>query len=235
MTTDDDGWDRSAAAWLAQQGERGDFGRVAVLDPVMLELALAGRPRFVDIGCGEGRFVRMLARHGLVGTGIDPTHALITAARERDGEGDYRTARAEQLPLADAAVDLAIFYLSLCDIADLDAALSEAVRVLRPGGRVLIANLSSINTAGAWVKDDEGRALHYAIDDYMLTRPVRQQWAGIDVLNWHRPFSVYFAALLAQGLVLARFLEPRVHADAPRKPKFDRVPNFVVMEWHKPA
>lgn len=230
----DEGWDRSAAAWLAQQGEDGDFGRAHVLDPVMLELALPGAPRFVDIGCGEGRFVRLLARHGLVGVGVDPTQALIDAARERDAGGDYRVGRAEQLPLADATVELAIFYLSLCDIAELDAALREALRVLTPGGRILIANLSSINTAGAWVKDEQGRALHYAVDDYLEVRPLRQQWAGIDVLNWHRPFSVYFEALLQQGLVLRRFLEPRVHASAPPKPKFDRVPNFVVMEWQRP-
>ena len=234
-TTPDDGWKRSAAAWLAQQGETGDFGRVAVLDPVMVELAQDAGRRFVDIGCGEGRFVRRLAQHGIAGVGIDPTEALVATARARDPGGDYRVGQAEALPCNDAEFDFAVFYLSLCDIAGIVEAVGEAVRVVRPGGRLLIANLSSVNTAGAWVKDADGRALHYAIDDYARERPVRQRWAGIDVLNWHRPFSAYFEVLLGHGLTLRRFLEPLTHSTAPPKPKFDRVPNFVVMDWQTPG
>lgn len=233
--TADNGWDASAAAWLAVQGEHGDFGRAAVLDPVMLELALAAGGRFLDVGCGEGRLVRMLAAQGMTGCGIDPTEALIDTARQRDPAGDYRVAGGEALPFSDGEFDLVISCLALCDMPDLDAAASEMARVLRPGGRLIFANLSSINTAGAWEKDLLGRPRHYAIDDYMVERTVRQRWAGIDVLNWHRPFSAYFAAFLGQGLALRQFLEPMVHPSAPPKPKFDRVPNFVVMEWEKPA
>lgn len=231
----DNGWSRSAAAWLARQGERGDFGRVAVLDPVMLELVGAAALRVLDVGCGEGRFVRMLTARGHVGVGLDPTESLVVAARERDPGGDYRVGQAEALPFGASEFDLVVFYLSLCDIPGLDAAIAEATRVLRPGGRVLIANLSSINTAGAWHRDLFGRPRHYAIDRYLEERPVRQRWAGIDVVNHHRPLSRYFGALLAHGLVLRRFLEPPVHPSQPPKPKFDRVPNFVVMEWQRPA
>jgi hypothetical protein len=45
------GWEESAAAWIADMGEHGDFGRRYVLDPVMLLLALAARPATVlDVG-----------------------------------------------------------------------------------------------------------------------------------------------------------------------------------------
>jgi len=230
----DNGWDRSAAAWLAQQGEAGDWGRTAVLDPVMLQLAGSAGGRFIDIGCGDGRFVRMLAAAGLKGVGIDPTERLIDAAMERDPGGDYRVAGGEALPFADGEFDFAVFYLSLCDIPDLSAAVHEAARVIRPGGQLLIANLSSINTAGVWQRDLLGRITHYSVDDYMVERPVRQRWAGIDIQNWHRPFSSYFAVLLEAGLQLRAFLEPLSHPDVPPKPKFDRVPNFVVMRWDKP-
>lgn len=232
---DDNGWDRSAEPWLARQGASGDWGRTAVLDPVMLDLACAAGGRFIDIGCGDGRFVRMLAGAGVAGIGIDPTQRLIDAARERDPAGDYRVGRAEALPFDDGAFDLAVFYLSLCDIPDLAAAVQEAVRVIRPGGQVLLANLSSINTAGVWERDLLGRPAHYSVDDYMVERPVRQAWAGIDVVNWHRPFSAYFAAFHGAGLTLREFLEPLPHAAVAPKPKFNRMPNFVVMRWEKPA
>lgn len=231
----DGGWTRSAPAWLARQGERGDWGRVAVLDPVMTELACAAGGRFLDVGCGEGRFVRLLSAHGLAGVGVDPIEPLLATARERDPRGDYRIGRGESLPCGAEEFDLVVFYLSLCDIPDLPAAIGEARRVLRPGGTLLIANPSSINSAGQWQRNLLGRPLHYAVDDYMRERAVRLQWAGIDIVNYHRPFSRYFEVLLGHGLVLRRFLEPLVHASAAPKPKFDRVPNFVVMEWQKPS
>lgn len=232
----DTGWDQSAAAWLHTIGEGGDFGRVAVLDPVMSGLAAGFSGRALDVGCGEGRFVRMLKAQGFDACGIDPTAALIDAARTRDPEGDYHVAGGEALPFADASFDLVTSYLALCDIEHIDAALAETVRVLKPGGHFLFANLSSINTAGVWQKTLLGQAQHYAIDQYMDERVVRQRWNGIDIANWHRPFSFYMQRLLSLGLNLRHFDEPLTQgAYAGTKPKFDRMPNFVVMLWQKPA
>jgi SAM-dependent methyltransferase len=54
-------WQASADAWIADMGEFGDFGRRYVLDPVMLPRALLRSPKkALDVGCGEGRFCRML-------------------------------------------------------------------------------------------------------------------------------------------------------------------------------
>src|SRR5688572_30921420 len=104
MSDDDNGWQASAAAWIADMDERGDFGRRYVLDPVMLPRALALKPRAaLDVGCGEGRFCRMLAKHGVETTGIDPTPSLIAHARQRAPNGRYIQAKAEALPFEDAS------------------------------------------------------------------------------------------------------------------------------------
>lgn len=232
----DTGWDQSAAAWLDTMGDDGDFGRVAVLDPVMTGLAGRFSGKAIDVGCGEGRFVRTLKAQGFDACGIDPTAALIDAARARDPGGDYCVAGGEALPFDDGGFDLVTSYLALCDIENIDAALAEMVRVLKPGGHLLFANLSSINTAGVWKKSLLGEAQHYAIDHYMDERPVRQRWNGIDILNWHRPFSFYMRRLIDLGLILRHFDEPKTQgAYAGTKAKFDRMPNFVVMLWEKPA
>ena len=142
-------------AWIADMGEFGDFGRRCVLDPVMLPRALSRSPKKAhDVGCGEGRFCRMLKPHGVEGTGIDPTPALLAAALARDPECTYLEAAAERLPFDDNAFDLVISYLSLIDIRDMQAAISEMARVLNPDGAVLIANLNSFNTAcSGWVRE----------------------------------------------------------------------------------
>jgi SAM-dependent methyltransferase len=237
----DDGWQSSASAWIADMGESGDFGRRYVLDPVMLPRAVAHSPaNALDVGCGEGRFCRMLRARGVAVVGVDPTPALIAMARARDGHATYVRGRAEWLPFPDASFDLVVSYLSLIDIPDAPAAIREMVRVLRPGGTVLIANLTSFNTAGAdggWIKDGDGRRLHYPIDNYMDERAMWIEYRGIRVRNHHRPLSTYLRVLLDAGLVLTHFDEPRPTDEAPpaRAARYVRAPWFLVMEWLKPA
>jgi SAM-dependent methyltransferase len=237
----DNGWQSSADAWIAEMGDRGDFGRHYVLDPVMLPRALARSPKkALDVGCGEGRFCRMLKPHGVDVVGVDPTPALIAAARSRDTGGVYLEAPAERLPFGSATFDLVVSYLSFIDIPDIESAIPEMARVLRPGGVLLIANLNSFNTACAdqgWIKDSSGRRLHYPVDDYLQERAMWIEYRGIRIVNYHRPMNTYMRALLDAGLVLTYFDEPGPRAGTPasRAAAYRRVPWFLVMEWLKPA
>ena len=237
------GWESSAQAWidsLGEHGERGDWGRQHVLDPVMM--ARVGRGRFgdaLDVGCGEGRFCRMLKAVGVRAMGIDPTDQFIALARERDPTGDYRLGRAEQLEFPDASFDLAVSYITLIDIPDFRAAIAEMTRVLRPGGSLLMANLTGFTSACAargWVKDDKGEHLHFPVDNYLSEFPFWLEWSGIRIENWHRPLEAYMSAFLEAGLILKFFAEPEPQSgEALLREHARRVPWFVVMEWQRPA
>lgn len=231
------GWDASAAAWIAIQGEDGDFGRVHVLDVPMLALVEQLAPASVlDVGCGEGRFCRMLASRGIATTGIDPTAALIERARALHPEGDYRVAAAETM--TEPPHDLVVCYLSLIDMPDLDAALARIVAAIRPGGHLLIANLTAFNTAAVhlgWVKPMIGEP-SFPIDHYLDERPRRTAWRGVDIFNHHRPLKRYMQALLGHGLVLTHFDEPpATGGPADKRDRYNRVPNFHIMGWQKPG
>lgn len=232
------GWDQSAQAWIASLGERGDWSREHVLDPVMLG-RLAGRPfeHALDVGCGEGRFCRMLKDAGIATIGIDPTKALIEEARRRDPDGDYWLGRAEALPFEAARFDLVVSYLTLIDIADFRVAIREMARVLKPGGTLLIANLTSFFSAccsQGWVKDAAGVRLHYPVDHYLDEFPSWVEWSGARVENWHRPLGAYMATFLDNGLRLSFFSEPEpVSGDPLRQAIYRRAPWFVVMEWRR--
>ncbi len=219
-------------------GERGDFGRAFVLDAPMLDEALKAAPKTaLDIGCGEGRFCRMLRERGVAAIGIDPTAALVEEARARDPAGDYRMGRAEALDLGNAAFDLVVSYLSLIDIEDAEAAIREMARVLAPGGALVIAHINGFTTAGepeGWRRDILGRA-RFTFDHYLDIRATEIAWKGIRIVNWHRPLSFYFKALHAVGLTLRHFDEPEPldGADEARAARYRRAPHFCVMRWEK--
>ena len=238
----DNGWESSAQAWvdsIGERGERGDWGRQHVLDPVMMaRVESGGFANALDVGCGEGRFCRMLKAAGVRATGIDPTRPLLDLARQRDQSGDYRLGRAEQLEFPDASFDLVVSYITLVDIPDFRAAIGEMARVLRPGGSLLVANLTGFTSACAdrgWVKDDKGEYLHFPVDNYLREFPFWFEWSGIRIENWHRPLSAYMTAFLEAGLTLKFFSEPGpVSGDEPQQERARRVPWFVVMEWQRP-
>lgn len=228
------GWDESAEAWIAAMGEDGDFSRKFVLDKPMMECVRSGDFKYaLDVGCGEGRFSRMLREIGIQTVGIDPTEILIEEARRRDPDGDYRLAAAEELPFPDATFDLVVSYLSLIDIPDVPKAISEMNRVLKPGGRLLIANLTSFGTAGDGWSDEPEPC--FCIDRYLEIRELLSEWKGIRITNWHRPLSYYMQLLLHEGLVLRHFDEPSAYGGDPAVvATYQRVPWLMMMEWKKP-
>jgi SAM-dependent methyltransferase len=235
-----DGWDDSADAWIADMdGDLGDWGRRHVLDAPMLARVEAAAPLSVlDVGCGEGRFCRRIAAPGRTVIGVDPTGALIAEARRRDPGGDSRPGRGEDLSFADGAFDMVVSYLTLIDMPDYRAAIAQMARVLAPGGRLLIGNLTSFNTAAVgYDRPMTGPAPgRLAIDRYLDERVDWVEWRGIRIQNWHRPLSAYMTCLLDQGLVLTHFAEPEpVGGDPVRRSEYRRAPWFMMMEWMRPA
>ena len=126
---------------MAQSSVR-DFGAVSHIDALVATVGPVAGLRIVDIGCGEGRLTRALAALGARVTGCDPFIAAATAWTEH-GAGSYRLvkAAADDIPEPDHQADLVLFVFSLHHVPGekLQAALAEARRLLRPSGRLYVA------------------------------------------------------------------------------------------------
>jgi SAM-dependent methyltransferase len=92
----------------------------------------------LDIGCGVGSFLRLVAERGAHPHGIDGSEALIEFAHERLPNADLRVGEMEDLPYEDDTFDLVTGFNSFFFANDMVAALREAGRVAKPRAQVVI-------------------------------------------------------------------------------------------------
>jgi arsenite methyltransferase len=113
---------------------------------VLRLLGLTGGEAVLDIGSGPGLLATDMAQAvGLAGRvcGIDVSDSMLTLARSRAVPGgsaavEYRRGGVDAVPYPDGSFDAAVSTQVLEYVADIPAALAEAFRVLRPGGRLLV-------------------------------------------------------------------------------------------------
>lgn len=130
----------SAAQWGRVREEL--FGAHA--DLVALLGLLDERATVADLGCGTGQFAATVAPFVNRVVAIDGSAAMLAAARRRlapHENVEVRKGDMEALPLADAEADLAVLLLVLHHLAEPGAALAEAARVVKPGGRLLLVDM----------------------------------------------------------------------------------------------
>jgi demethylmenaquinone methyltransferase/2-methoxy-6-polyprenyl-1,4-benzoquinol methylase len=107
-------------------------------------LGLAPRSVVLDVACGTGDFCRELEDAGHVAIGADFSMGMLRAARTR---APLLQADALRLPLRDAAVDAATCGFALRNVADVGLLFAELARVVRPGGRIALLEVSEPKSA----------------------------------------------------------------------------------------
>jgi SAM-dependent methyltransferase len=195
-------WEAIAEHWLelVRGSVPDDFH--AYNSEAFFELLPPPHGRVLDLGCGEGRLARELRRRGYDVVGIDASPTLVRLAGEADPTGEYRVADAAALPFADGSFDLVIPFMSLQDMDDATGALREAARVLAPGGRLCLAILHPLRTAG--IVNEEAGTLVIEGSYYETVSHVRP---GIQVPSIHRPLDAYLRPLEEAGLLVEALRE----------------------------
>ncbi|NUU33967.1 malonyl-ACP O-methyltransferase BioC [Pseudomonas sp. C2B4] len=148
--------------------------------------------RWLDLGCGTGHFSRALGERFPAGQGValDIAEGMLNHARPLGGATHFVAGDAERLPLRDSTCDLVFSSLAVQWCADFASVLSEAHRVLKPGGMFAFASLC-VGTLSE----------------------LRDSWRQVDGMvhvNRFREFAVYQQLCAASGL-RAISLQTRPH------------------------
>jgi SAM-dependent methyltransferase len=140
--------------------------------------------RVLEIGTGLGTDLAKFARAGARVTGVDLTEKAISLTRARldlEGlEGDLYVADAERLPFGEGTFDVVYSWGVLHHTPDTDRAVNEAIRVLRPGGRICVMLYSrrSWVALGLWTRHAllavrPHRRMHEVIANHMESAGTR--------------------------------------------------------------
>ncbi|MDO4244417.1 MAG: methyltransferase domain-containing protein [Deinococcus sp.] len=108
-------------------------------------LGLTGNEALLDLGCGPGVFLARLQQAGHRGrlVGLDLSEGMLTQARMQAPGVEFVQGDAEALPFDEASFDVVTARHMLYHVPDIDVALREAWRVLRPGGLFLAVTNAS--------------------------------------------------------------------------------------------
>ena len=179
--------------------------------PEMLRLAgdVSGR-RVLDAGCGSGPMAAALRAKGADVAGFDVSAAMVDLARRRLGDdADLRVADlGDPLPYEDGEFDDVVASLVLHYLEDWSGPLGELRRVLRPGGRLLVA----VNHPAAY-------AIVYPDADYFACTSYTEDYVfdgqTVWLTFWHRPLHAMADSFASAGFRIATISEPPPAPDTP--------------------
>jgi SAM-dependent methyltransferase len=205
-------WDEHAQWWIDGFTDGADPEYVEQIIPLAVE-ELAGRHKILDLGCGDGQIARALAAQGSDVLGVDPTQLHIDVAIERGGGPQYLLGGATNIPADDESFDAVVACLVFEHIDQMDEAMTEVARVLKPNGQFsFFLNHPLLQTPGSgWIDDHiiDPPEQYWRIGPYLVeTESIEEVEKDVYIRFIHRPLSRYVNALLANGMSLERMVEP---------------------------
>jgi SAM-dependent methyltransferase len=188
----------------------------------------------LDAGTATGTMACWLLGRGAQVTGIDLSPPMVDTARRRcEGRGRFFVADlARPLELPDAAFDGVVASLVLHYLQDWSAVLASFIRVLRPGGWLVVS-----------LDHPESPFSIQHRTSYFTTELLTDRWSKgevtVDVSWWRRPLSAVVNDFADAGFVLDRLLEPGISDDDRARFPADAAnvgdgPLRAVYRWRKP-
>jgi SAM-dependent methyltransferase len=221
-------WDENANAWVRWAAAGHDsywrfHGRR------FLELLPPPGRLTVDIGSGEGRLGRELIGRGHRVVALDSSLLLARAAVSHEVPQPAVAADAAAPPLRPGCADLVVAFMSLQDVDDFVAAISEAARLLAPQARLCISIVHPLNSAGRFEGEREDRDAPFVVRGSYLAAhryrdDIERDGMAMTFHSEHRSLEAYSRALEQAGLVIEAIREVTDEDPADR---WSRIPLFL--------
>ena len=223
-------WDANAEDWITWSRVPGHDSYWRFHRDAFLPLVPPPGRLTLDIGCGEGRVGRDLARLGHRVVGLDGSPAMAAAASAHtDLGGPIIVGDAAALPLPDAVADCVVAFMSLQDIDAMEVAIAEAARVLSAGCHLVMAITHPLNTAGRFAMGPDEGSRPFVIEGSWFDRTALADTCERDGFTMtfhteHRPLQDYVEALADAGFVIERMREV---GEPNPSDKWHRIPLFL--------
>jgi SAM-dependent methyltransferase len=219
-------WDELAASWIRWARAPGHDSYWRFHAAHFLELVPPPGRLTVDLGSGEGRLARDLRARGHRVLELDGSLAMVSASVALGGQAVV--ADVASLPIPTGAADLAVAFMSLHDADDMPRAMAEARRVLGPGGRLVLAIVHPINSAGGF-EGDRGTGQPFVIrESYFASRrytdDIERDGLRMRFSSEHRSLDAYSRALEDAGFVIEALREV---TEPDPEDRWFRVPMFL--------
>ncbi|MHA1487362.1 MAG: class I SAM-dependent methyltransferase [Promethearchaeota archaeon] len=253
-------WDKNAENWIKLARMGYDRCRDLINSPAFFKmLPDISNLKGLDIGCGEGYNTRIAAKKGAEITAIDISKVFIASAKENEKHEPlrikYQVASAIKLPFPDDFFDFGIATMSLMDISNIEKALSEAFRVIKPKGFFQFSITHPCFTISelGWVRNDNGKRTGFIVSDYFkklngeieewifgaAPKDMRDKMRKFKIPRFTSILSEWLNLLISVGFVLEEFSEPypddeilKIH---PEEYASKIVPYFLIIRCRKPA
>lgn len=201
-------WDNASDEWV--ESLKINQVRTDILIPETLKnLGDIKGKRILDLGCGEGGYSRLFASKGAIVIGVDYCENLINEALKQNQakEIEYYVRDACFLEgIEDEKFDFVVSAMCLMAVENLEAAIKEAYRVLKPGGELLISILHPC----------------FGLKDYFNEGPYQEMLSehlGKPITFWHKTLSNTMNCMLNVGFNLTLLYEPQLSNDSYKVPK----------------
>ncbi len=199
-----DCWDKKASQWAKWVGKNGDNNRRFNSDPVLWKFAGdVVEKNVLDAGCGTGYLSVLLAEKSAIVTGIDVSQKMIqesiNSVADKKLDITFNVDSASELrTIKDESMDLIISNYVLMDLPDLDGAVKNFYRVLRPGGKAVCVIGHPCN--GDLPEDK----------NYFDENKITDRWGPFDsdFIYFNRPISQYWKSFKSAGFKIDDFDEP---------------------------
>ena len=179
------------------------FGQDAVWRKNVRSHAKPGM-QVLEVGCGPGSFAEDIEHVEL--TCLDPSPEMLKVARVRvnearqsrgEGPAKYVQAIAEEIPLPDNTYDRVFCLFSFRDFQDKKRGLQEILRVLKPGGQLVICDAGKAN----WLHGLAGRVWMSTVVQWMaryVTKKKNHPWKGLAKTYSHYGTNGYYRKLMRE-------------------------------------